>query len=484
MGISALERIVILGLLALVLVLGNLASADPPADLETIDRDSLTELVVQLNDDQGNPVAGAAVMVYAMRMREEGGHGYWNEEKLGPPRPVYSSENGKAVVKYPANVYQAPKTLTTSLVTFSVKHASFVSEVVHFDLGPQVAEVTLKKGCEIQLSAVDENGERMSDFGVMIAGPLAPGIWADDNNGGRHTGSASDGTWQTMLVKPQDNGITLFSTVLPLRVRPSQAVKIRNIPLKPGTQVNGKLSDNVPRPVNHGYVVTTTAPKPANNSWDKENPSLTWVQWEPIADDGTFELKSIPSSGELQIIALCDGWLSKTTIPGQLFFVMGQLFPIESDKMEVTVEMERTGTIDLTISDPDGQPLNGGTVSSWPNQKYYKGGSTLLGMRYNSIDLIENQLLPRDKQKQAFSREYSRLPFVAQPIENGTATLSGLPLGKANSLVLQHPDLKFDSPNQPLGPGEVSVTIDSHQPKQLALKTEPVNDATAAQPSR
>ena len=162
----------------------------------------------------------------------------------------------------------------------------------------------MKKGCEIQLSAVDETGDPITGFAVLVAGPIAPEIWADDENGGRRTGGASDGTWQTMLVKPQDDSVTLFSSVLPLRVRPSQAVKIRNIRMTPGTRLIGTLSDNVPRPVKNGYVVTTTVPKPAGNSWDKEDPSLSWMQWEQIAGDGSFELSSIPQGGEIQVIAL------------------------------------------------------------------------------------------------------------------------------------------------------------------------------------
>ena len=253
---------------------GCLAWSDEPAkDPESTDVESLTDLVVELKDDAGKPVVGAAVMVYAMRMEETSGHGYWNHEKLGPPKKVLSDEHGVAVVKYPAKVYYTPKSMTTRLVTFSVNHSDFVSKVIDFDLGPQQAEVVLKRGCEIQLSAVGPNGEQVTDFGVMVAGPYAPEYWADDGNGGKRTGAASDGTWQTMLVKPQADNRTLFSTVLPLRVRPSQAVRIRNVKLKPGTVVLGKLSESVPRPVKNGYVITATLPKPAEDSW-KQRGSL------------------------------------------------------------------------------------------------------------------------------------------------------------------------------------------------------------------
>lgn len=49
--------------------------------------------------------------------------------------------------------------------------------------------------------------------------------------GGRRTSAVNDGSWQTMLVAPQEAGPTLFSGLLPLRVQPSQAVRLRNVSL-------------------------------------------------------------------------------------------------------------------------------------------------------------------------------------------------------------------------------------------------------------
>ena len=154
--------------------------------------------------------------------------------------------------------------------------------------------------------------------------------------------------------------------------------------------------------------------------------------------------------------------------------MMGQLFPTEEDEVEVTVEMERTGTIELTITDPGGRPLNDGTVSSWPNQKYYKGGSALLGMRYNTLELVKNQLAPPDQQTNPYSRDYSRLPFSGQPVNDGKAILTGMPMGRTNSLILQHSDYTFDAPNMRLGRGEVPVTVNSHETKSIEIKTKPV----------
>lgn len=441
--------------------------------VENIDRDSLTDLVVELTDEQGEPVVGAAVRAYAMRMREPNtGHGYWNSEKLGPPKSVYSDDRGIAIVKYPAKVASSPSVLTTSLVSFEVLHSDFVRQVVHFDLGPEKAEVTLKRGCEIQISAIDQDREPVEDFAVLVAGPLAPALWADDGNGGRRTSAASDGVWQAMIVKPQADGRTLFSGVLPLRVRPRQAVRIRNVQVKPGVQINGVLSGNVPRPVRAGYVISATAPLPANDSYSDESPSLVWMQWEPVAEDGTFTLPSIPRSGKIQIIALSEGWLSKTTLPDAQVFVMGQLFDIEDDtEMDVTVEMEQTGTVELLIEKPDGSKLTEGSVSSWPNQRYYLGGSTYLGSRYNSMWFVEQQLAAPDQRVDSLPRDSSYIPFLDQPVRDGSAVLRGLPVDRQVSFALQHPDYFFASQENRRG---VSAQIKSAEPIQMKVRAQPI----------
>jgi hypothetical protein len=405
------------------------------SDPKNVDAASLTELRVVLVGEAGEPVVGAAVMPYAMRMRDENGHGYWNSDKLGPPKDYFSDASGVAVIRYPAKVYALPEPMVTSLVTFQVRHADFVSKVVDCELGADLdqpldeTQVELKKGCELQLSAIDDQGQPLQGFGVVMAGPYEPAFWADDGEGGKRTSSLNDGTWQTMLVKPQADGTHWFSGLLAMRVRPSQALRIRNVKLSPGTRVSGVLADNVPRPVCGGTVMTVTLPKPEGDAWGEIAPSLLWYEWAEIQADGTFELPSVPRSGQIQVIATCDGWVSKTTIAEAGSFVMGQLFEIADPATEVVVDMEATGTLELTVLDPTGQPLNSGSVSTWPNQRYYKGGSTFLGARLRTVHQVMNQLLPADQRTSNWWKSDENIPFVDRPIENGVAVLQGQSVG-------------------------------------------------------
>jgi len=442
------------------------------------DTDLITwgELRIVIKDEAGKPVTGAVVKAYAMRMIEHDGHMFWNEEKHGAIKNYLTAQDGLVIVRYPSKSVFGPIVLTTKSVSFLVRHSDYVQKVVHFDLALDVdepieqADVELKKGCELQLSAVDENGAQVSDFGVMMAGPFAPEFWADDGNGGRRTSALSDGTWQTMLVKPQRDGPTLFSGLLPLRVRPSQALRMRNVKLSPGARIVGRLSSNVPRPVVGGYVSTTSVPKPEGDSWEEHAPSLTWADSVPITADGKFDLPSVPRSGVIQIIAVCDGWVSKTTIP-ESYFVMGQLFNVSGTQVDVTLEMEQTGSLELLIVKPDGTPLESGEVSGWPNQKTYKGGSTYLGERFYSIKSVQNQFFPVDQQVPPYEGEINH-PFIDQPVVNGVAVLRGLPIGKNEQCNLQHKEFRF--PNEANDrEGSFRFKLESAEPKKVTITVIP-----------
>ncbi len=445
---TRLAAVALCGGLMLVWTLNSAARA-ADRDAETVPRSKevdfteMTDLTVVLTDEHGQPISGALVMAYAMRMVERGGHGYWPYEKIGPPKTVISDASGKANISYPSHVGAGPRVLTPRLVTFSVKHANFVQETVHFDLGPPQAEVTLKAGCEVELSAVDTNGKPLSRFGVMVAGPSASELWEDADHGGRRTRAINDGTWQTMLVQLRDGGPTLFSAVLPLRVRPQQAVRIRNIEMRPGVRVLGDTSQDVPRPVS-GYVMATSVPKPAEDSWNPENPSLIWYDWVKIDADGTFEFESLPHGGDLQLIAVCEGWISKTTFPDAdaQHFVMGQLFEANSSELSITLDMERTGTVVAQFSTADGQPFSEGRVYSSPNQRYWKSGSTLLGRQIRSEIIVRNQLLPPGEHLEMSDREFV-FPFTTAVQQDGTATLKGLPIGRNLRLSLVHDKFKL-----------------------------------------
>ena len=154
----------------------------------------MAELKVVLTGPDGEAVVGAMVMPYAMRMVEIDGHGFWDQRTLGVPKESVSDAKGVATIRYPASMQmELFGKLTTKLVTFQIKHTDYVRQVVDCELGPDLAQpitstdVQLKKGCEVELAAVDSNGARITEFGVLMAGPYGADIWAKTEDGGRRT---------------------------------------------------------------------------------------------------------------------------------------------------------------------------------------------------------------------------------------------------------------------------------------------------------
>ena len=127
-------------------------------------------------------------------------------------------------------------------------------------------------------------------------------------------------------------------------------------------------------------------------------------------------------------------------------FVMGQLFDVSDEAMSVTVDMEPTAAVEITIRRPDGSLLDSGTVSAWPNQKYYLGGSTYVGSGFNSLDALKRQMLPTgEKTDDSWLGLQREFPFGEQPVVEGVVTLRGLPVGAigANRAGLQDEEFTF-----------------------------------------
>lgn len=443
---------------------------------ERIDFTQMTKLSVHVKDPNGEPVQGALVKPVGLRVVERNGTGFWNEAKLGSPKAVVSNERGLALIQYPAYVEGAAHgyrgVLTTRSVAIHILHSDFVKQVVHCDLKTPSAEITLEPGCEAQLSAVDDQVEPITEFGVLMAGPFAAEIWTNDLLGGKRTRSIKDGKWQTMLVKLQDNAPPLFSSILPIPFRPTQTVKIRNIQLSPGSRIVGRISNDVPRPIRHGRIIAAVVPKPAAASSAPEDPSLVWHDSASVSSDGEFEFPSLPRGGEAQIIALCDGWISKTTMEeARDYLIMGQLIALKERQVSIVVEMERLGSLEVALASTGGGPVVGARVTTWPNQTFYKNGTAILGQSLDSRTIVANQSLPLERQ---FSHSASREEidrFSAVTDRDGKATIRNLPIRQKLTLTIMHPEFWL-----PLKNGEAvqSFVLSGPNAQKLNIFVEPL----------
>ena len=153
--------------------------------------------------------------------------------------------------------------------------------------------------------------------------------------------------------------------------------------LQPGLIVRGRLDAIVPRPVEDGRVVAHVWP--IGRSPQSDPPQ--WHAWTRVREDGTFEIGPLPN-GELEVVAICNGFVSVIG-PGQHSFRYPQKHVLKTNDIEITIDMEPTVRLELTVLDDQGRPVEGAQISTWPNVRYGDWAATILASDcYNTHDWL------------------------------------------------------------------------------------------------
>lgn len=409
-----------------------------PVDTETF--------TVTLTSEEG-PVAGASLRLYACRCEEDPGSHYgWPQDNTDVPTEYTSDEGGVVELQYPVKFGSPDNWKTLNQISMMVTHAEFVPDEIHID--PRLKKTTkqLEAGCELSFSAIDA-GRNPVEIGVMMAGPGRAAKWIREQ-GIVRSRAIPDGVWQTLVVAPRPDGRHLFSDVLPVRLRDQQRVRFHNLPLTPGLRLTGRLSDNVPRPVVDGRIQAFCLPQPAGRLHDREDPSVAWEANTLIDADGSFEFASLPRSGTIQLIAICQGWVgADQDVPEehgtfkQGMFVALDEQQIQDGSFDVVVPMEPTGSLLVTVLKPDGSPLAGAKVATNPNEYRWLAGSTILGSKRDWIDSVRAQMNGTEDPLYRRGERDEPVPvFQAITDERGQVVLSGIPCDREYQVGAYHDD--------------------------------------------
>lgn len=385
-----------------------------------------------LKDSMGNPIAGATSYVYAMRCTQERGSHYgWPRDNIGNEQNATSNGEGEIKLRYPVKFGAPEKWLNTCQISLMLLHPNFVPQTLHIDLDKAPTQIVMTEGCEASLTAVDSHGKPIDKFFPLVAGEARGTRWEVDEERA-HTKGLPAGNLSCLLVSPNEQG-TLFSQLVELETSKENAVVQKGIVMKPGKRITGQLPDYVERPVADGTVHI-------NAMLDTGKPlggvePVTWEAWCDIRADGTFELPSIPAPAQMQVIAICQGWVIESL--DNDFFVKGKTFdvPAEGADFEVKFEMKKTGSIDIELMGTDGESIQGARVSTWPNQQMLSGGSTILASKRQSITQIEMSL--RGDWSWA-ERENTPNRFYQISDEEGRVLLRDIPAGVQQSIHVEH----------------------------------------------
>jgi hypothetical protein len=477
----------LLGVMALVLVALFPGTHNPVALLRVVDA-------------TGKPIAGAIVRPEGLRTKPgpySGGWYSWQPRQMGVPNdPVMTDADGRARLPYPKYVFER---IETGTICLGVEHADFVPDrpermvnlappsrapwrawvdyiwgrVRHKALVVRPDPIVLKLGGVLRLKVRSD----LTPEGIIFA--QVGGVYDPDNRfwirpapNELVTKRLQPGTAKVRAVQFDTNGTAWFGPMTNITAVAGQTKEIE-VKLTRGVSVRGQLDQAVVRPIRNGKVIAHVWPegeKPANNPPE-------WHAWSSIREDGTFEIGSLPE-GKLELVALCDGYVS-TNGPGTTGFHYPQVHTLGTNDLDVTLGMERSCSLAVSVTDEQGTPIKDAQVMLWPNIRYGEWSATIFGAdNYNTADFI------RDPGKRESLTAWWRsrpASFTATSDVTGLALVMNLPR-EAKEFAVTHSNFALPARDDGYGRKErqMSVALSSGQTNRVAVQLQPVERAPIA----
>jgi hypothetical protein len=240
-------------------------------------------------------------------------------------------------------------------------------------------------------------------------------FWTEPAPGLLESHQIAEGKHTGRVVLIQTNGTVWFSEVVAFTAVKNKTNNL-TLAVTRGASVHGQLDKTVPRPVKHGRVIANAWP----TGLKPDDGPPQWHAWAAINEDGTFTVPSLPA-GDLEIVALCDGFIS-TNGPGKFKFRYPQKHQLGASDLSITIGMEPTATLEVTLHDDNNNAVSNAVIATWPNVRWGEWGAVVFASDcYNTSDWasardrIKNWMKDRNPDFQSISDK------------NGIAIMSNLP---------------------------------------------------------
>jgi hypothetical protein len=268
------------------------------------------ELTLHVVDTRRKPVAGAKVIPWAVSSKS--GSFSINEKQSWS---IKTDAQGVARIVLPpkgtdseARSLQAAARAGIRAIALLVDHPDHPLWSAYVD-SVGVCRITLLESTTIEVRAHRQNkrGALRRLFPVLSDSLYSGADWSE------HDGlltirrvdlDGDEATRWLRIAHVPETGPAWFSDLIDLR-RVNYPFRL-DLALKPGVRVEGLLGERVPRPVKNGRLVAEIID--GTDSWSH----WTWLASANIDPDGKFVLESLPADENLQLIALCDGWVSSS----------------------------------------------------------------------------------------------------------------------------------------------------------------------------
>ncbi|MEM9409487.1 MAG: Ig-like domain-containing protein [Planctomycetota bacterium] len=389
------------------------------------EKQELITIQVKITDSEGNPVDSATVEPWALQSAL--GHGTWPTKSAGGVKSKITTSNSDGVVEveYPKFVHIDEQVKTTA-ITLSIDHPDYPYLSHHSVSLPldEAPTAVLPDGSAI-LVQLKMNEETIVNDNVRA-------IWSSGRSWKKENGlSVVDDQWYRIPPLPEGTGefmfvqfdkerVTHFSAMQEFKVGKNSSEIKSEVELLPAIRIQGKLSDNVPRPVINGHVKIQTISKASKLN------DLVWFDWAEIQSDGSFVFDAWPAKTPFQLIALCDGFVASSGKPPKSIGQSGtggnvlraQVFQDPEDS--ISVEMTPMETCFIQVENAFGKKLENIEAGAFPNIFWWNGGSQIYGW---PLARTSDYLLSKNT-----NGDLSTMPFSSVSDENGAISLD-LPVG-------------------------------------------------------
>ena len=416
---------------------------------------------VRILDPTGTPLAGTVIKPYAIRGSDQGHYGWGSfGRRANPfsvePKEVTTGPEGMARIEYPKYLVEGVRSIA---LTFTADHADHPPLRADVSVGAPlptgapvwqrlahallvqwskasspVQEVQLVPGAIIHASGYleDSPDTPLTVFAAATTGDgrFSPEYWRWAGPKLITTKIPSSAAYLRLVHRAGTNEF-YFSEVQSFTPTPAITNEL-HLPLRRGVRIRGRLDSSVPRPVTNGWasVRNVFGPGGATPSFP-----LVWSDYTAIRADGTFEIASI-APGHIEIIALCDGYLSVTP-SGSTGLVLPQIFNL-TNSAEVEIKMEPAASAVIKVLDPDGQPLANAEVAFWPNERWAQWSATILGTGWHR----SGELLGNIESDRYFKHSKSLRDFRVKTGPDGIATVTQLKGGQ-ELFSVEHPQFEL-----------------------------------------
>lgn len=368
---------------------------------ERPDLEAKTPLEIVVVDRDGQPVFDAAIRLDGMRSASIPGSWYGFR---GEPAVARTDPRGRA--KLDVWDWVDIDGRTTS-VDVSVTHPEFVPFGEDaFRVGSGEHTIVLQRGAAVSVRAWHGSpNDIVEDIVIELEREtvLPANAWTRESDGRMVTTRIAAGHHVLRVTSALANpgAGSLHSRIESFDVGPNERVDL-SVELHAALEWTGNLDDSVPRPIVDGRVQLTLV----DHFGDGQSSGCLSTSFEAeVLGDGTFTIRDLPP-GRGFVFALCPGYVSKrvraatladagiTLSPGatpadeerawkDLGDIVMQVQRAEVPAASpVTIEMVATGSVEVTVTRPDGTPIPNAEVYASPNVSIPHQGSTLVPWRH------------------------------------------------------------------------------------------------------